>query len=156
MGRRVLLAAVTCLMVGAGAEALAQSVQLRETAAMINGTIRANYFRPAELDSDAYRQIEEDVIALAETATSADEFMNGFNAIWRKGPFSHVGLQKAQESAADRYMRLDTLLAGDDAVTLAWQDSTAILTVNTMSGTDTIENFRCDATLQLCIGAPSG
>ena len=53
MGRRVLLAAVTCLMVGAGAEALAQSVQLRETAAMINGTIRANYFRPAELDSDA-------------------------------------------------------------------------------------------------------
>jgi carboxyl-terminal processing protease len=50
-----------------------------------------------------------------------------------------VGLQKAQESAADRYARLDTLLAGDDAVTLAWKDSAAILSVNTMSGTDTIK-----------------
>jgi hypothetical protein len=44
-----------------------------------------------------YRQIERDTIALGETAKSADEFIERFNAIWRKGPFSHVGLQKAQE-----------------------------------------------------------
>lgn len=134
MNRRVVLAAVGCLM----AE-LCAGQNLRESAESINGTIRANYFRPAELDSDAYRRIERDVIALGEKSTSADEFMNGFNAIWRKGPFSHVGLQKARESAADRYARLDTAPAGDDAVTLAWQDSTAILTVNTMSGADTID-----------------
>ena len=79
------------------------------------------------------------MIALGERAASADEFMDGFNAIWRKGPFSHVGLQKAQESAADRYARLDTQMAGPDAVTLAWQGNVAILTVNTMSGADTIE-----------------
>lgn len=136
MSRLVVLAAVGCLIADICA---GQSPSFRETAEMVNGTIRANYFRPAELDSDAYRQIERDVIALAEKAPSADEFMNGFNAIWRKGPFSHVGLQKARESAAERYARLDTLLAGDDAVTLAWRGSTAILTVNTMSGTDTID-----------------
>jgi hypothetical protein len=136
MNRRVVLAAVGCLIVDLCA---GQSASFRETAEAINGTIRANYFRPAELDTDAYRQIERGVIALGEKSTSADEFMNGFNAIWRNGPFSHVGLQKARESAVDRYARLDTAPAGDDAVTLAWQDATAILTVNTMSGSDTIK-----------------
>jgi hypothetical protein len=38
-----------------------------------------------KLDSDVYRQIESNVIALGEKATSADEFMNGFNAVWRNG-----------------------------------------------------------------------
>jgi carboxyl-terminal processing protease len=139
MNRRLLLAAAGCLIANICADALGQSTNFREAAESINETIRANHYHRAELDSDAYRQIETDVIALGEKATSADELMSGFNAIWRKGPFSHVGLQKAQESAEDRSARLDTILAGDGAVTLAWKDSTAILTVNTMSGTDTIK-----------------
>jgi carboxyl-terminal processing protease len=139
MNRHLLLAAAGCLIAGICADALGQSANFREAAELINGTIRANHYHRAELDSDAYRQIETDVIAIGEKATSADEFMNGFNAIWRNGPFSHVGLQKAQESAADRYARLDTMIAGDDAVTLAWKDSAAILAVNTMSGADTIK-----------------
>ncbi|MGH8177832.1 MAG: S41 family peptidase [Steroidobacter sp.] len=138
MNRRPLLAAVVSLMACICSSALGQGANFRDGAELINDTIRANHYRPAELESDVYRQIERDVIAFGEKAASADEFMNGFNAIWRNGPFSHVALQKAQESAADRYARLDTMPGGDGAVTLAWKDSAAILTVNTMSGVDTI------------------
>lgn len=141
MNRSLLLAAPVCLILGICADGLGQSADFREAAETINDAIRANHYHPAELDSDAYRQIEANVIALGEKAASAEEFMDGFNALWRQGPFSHVGLQKAQESAAARYARLDTLLAGDDAVTLAWKDSTAILTVNTMSGADTVKKI---------------
>ncbi len=139
MNRRLLLAAAMSLIASIGSDAAGQRSNFREAAVAINNTIRANHYHRAELDSDVYRQIEKDVIALGERAASADEFMDGFNAIWRKGPFSHVGLQKAQESAADRIARLDTLVAGADAVTLAWKGAAAILTVNTMSGADTIE-----------------
>lgn len=116
----------------------AQSGKFRDSAVAINDTIRANHYHPTELDSDAYRQIEHDIVVLGEKATSVNEFIEGFKAIWRKGPFSHVGLQKARESAADRIAKLDTLVAGADAVTLTWRGSTAVLTVNTMMGADTI------------------
>lgn len=136
---RHLLAPAILLMAGICAAASDQHSGFRETAASINATLRANHYKPAELESDAYRQIEKDVVALGEKATSADEFLSGFRALWRKGPFSHVGLQLAQEPAAERIARLDTLVVGPDAVALAWQDSTAILTVNTMNGADTIK-----------------
>lgn len=140
MTRRLLLAlAALPLIAGIGSDASGQSGNLREAAAVINSTIRANHYHRSELESDTYRQIERDVIAMGEKATSADEFMNGFNAIWQNGPFSHVRLQKAQEPAGDRIARLDTLIAGADAVTLEWQGSIAILTVNTMNGADTIK-----------------
>ena len=119
----------------------AEAADFRRAAELINATLRANHYRPAELDSDAYRQIEADVIALGARATSADEFMTGFNTRWRRGPFSHVGLQRAEEPAAARLARVDTLTAGDGAVTLAWEGGAAILTVNTMSGADTIEKI---------------
>ena len=133
------LAATLFLIAGICSDALGQSANFREAADAINNTIRDNHYRRTELASEAYLQIEKDVVALGEKAASADEFMNGFNALWRKGPFSHVGLRKAEGSAADSIARLDTLIAGDGAVTLAWNGSAAILTVNTMSGTDTIK-----------------
>jgi carboxyl-terminal processing protease len=133
-----LLATALSLLAWCSPDSLAQSANFRVTAEAINHTIRANHYRPAELETPAYRQIEEDLIALGEKAASADEFMNGFRTLWRKGPFSHVGLQKAEEPAADRIARFDTQNAGASAVALAWKDSTAILTVNTMNGADTI------------------
>ena len=138
MHRRLLLIPLT-LIAGIGSIASGQGSNFRDSAVAINETIRANHYHPTELDSDRYRQIERDVIALGEQATSADEFIDGFKAIWRKGPFSHVGLQKAQEPAAERIAKLDTLIVGPDAVKLAWQGATAILTVDTMNGADTIE-----------------
>ena len=127
------------LIASVSSERLGQSVNFREAAESINKTIRANHYRRDELAGAAYLQIEKDVIALGEKAATADEFMNGFNALWRKGPFSHVGLRKAEEPAADRIARLDTELVGESAVTLAWNGSIAILTVNTMNGADTIK-----------------
>jgi carboxyl-terminal processing protease len=139
MNRRLFLATgiavTTCLC----SNVLGQTGNFRQPAEAINAAIRANHYRQTELDSDGYRQIEKDVIALGERATSAEEFIEGFNALWRKGPFSHVSLRKAQESAAERYAPLDTEMAGPDAVTLTWQGNVALLTVNTMSGADTIE-----------------
>jgi carboxyl-terminal processing protease len=136
----LLLAAVSFVAVAChhGAE---KSANFRASAELINATIRTNHYRPTELDNEAYRKIEYDVIALGETASTADEFIAGFKAIWQHGPFSHVGLMLAEESAAARYARLDMLVAGDDAVTLTWKGASAILTVNTMSGTDTIDKI---------------
>ena len=139
MNLRFLLAAVVFLIVGVSSYSGGQAADFRAAAKLINDTIRANHYHPAELDNDAYRQIEKDVIALGDKAVSGDEFLAGFNAIWQKGPFSHVGLRKAGEPAADRYARLDAQMAGDGAVTLAWKGKAAILTVNTMSGADTIK-----------------
>jgi carboxyl-terminal processing protease len=139
MNRRLFLARSITLTTALCSEGFGQTSNFRQAADAINATIRANHYRPTELDSNAYRQIEKDVMALGERATSADELIEGFNALWRKGPFSHVSLRKADESVAERYARLDTEMAGPQAVKLRWQADNAILTVDTMSGADTIE-----------------
>lgn len=139
MNRSFLLGGALSLFICIGSDASAEDGNFREAAVAINNTVRAHHYNPAELDNAAYRQIERDTIALGERAKSADEFMDGFNALWQKGPFSHVGLQKGQGPAADRIASLDTLVVGPHAVSLAWQGSTAILTVNTMIGADTIK-----------------
>ena len=139
MNRRLFLATGIAVTTCFCCDVLGQTGNFPQAADAISATIRANHYRRAELDSSAYVQIEKNVIALGERATSAEEFIEGFNALWRKGPFSHVSLRKAQESVAERYARFDTELAGPDAVTLTWQTNVAILTVNTMSGADTIE-----------------
>lgn len=132
---------VAVLLIAACSHVAMAAADLRLAAESINKIIRANHYHSTELDNDAYRQQERDVISLGETAASADEFMNGFNALWKKGPFSHVALRRAEEPASDRVARLDSLIAGEGVVTLTWQGSDAILTVTTMSGADTIEKI---------------
>lgn len=141
MTLKYLLAGGFVLMTGVYSHVSGQAADFRAAADLINHTIRANHYHPTELDSDVYRQIEEKVVALGDKATSADEFMTGFNSIWQSGPFSHVALLRAEETAQERYARLDTLIVGDGAVSLVWDETTAILTVNTMSGADTIEKI---------------
>jgi hypothetical protein len=138
MNRRLFLATYITVTTCLCSDVLGQTGNFRQAAEAINATIRANHFHRAELDSSAYLQIEQNVIALGERTTSAEEFTEGFNALWRKGPFSHVSLRKAQESVAERYARFDTEMAGPDAITLNWQGNVAILTINTMNGADTI------------------
>lgn len=138
---RCVLAIATLLVAGACSHVPAPANDFRAAAESINATIRANHYRPTELDSDRYLRIEANVLALGDTAASGEAFRSGFNGIWKQGPFSHVALLRAEETAAERYARLDTMPAGDDAVTLAWQGDAAILTVNTMSGADTIERI---------------
>jgi carboxyl-terminal processing protease len=138
VNRRLFLATATAVAACLCSNVFARGACFREAAAAINQTIRANHFHRADLESDAYRRIEKEVIALGERATSPGEFIESFNALWRQGPFSHVSLRKAQESAAERHARLDTEMAGPQAVDLRWERNAAILTVNTMSGVDTI------------------
>ena len=127
--------ALTLLGFNAGAE----DVNFHEAALAINATIRANHYHPDELNSGAYRQIEREVIELGKNTTAADQFMKGFNELWSKGPFSHVGLRRAEEPAAQRIASFDAQRAGPDAVKLTWQGDTAVLAVTTMSGVDTLE-----------------
>ena len=139
MTRAHLVTAVLILATAFASGAKAEGSNFHDAAVAINATIRANHYHRDELNSDTYLKLEQEVIALGEKAASADQFVTEFNAVWRNGPFSHVGLKRAEEPAANRLAALDTQRVGPDAVTLTWRDTTAILAINTMSGVDTIQ-----------------
>jgi len=112
-----------------------------EVALAINQTMHAYHYNPAELESAEYQQIEAATTVLGETATSHEAFMEGFRANWKKGPFSHVTLNPAQQSADDLADYLDTIRIGGGGALLSWQGDVAVLTVKTMMGLDTIEEI---------------
>lgn len=112
-----------------------------EVVAAINETMRAYHYNPAELDTVEYQRVEAAVSALGEVATSDEEFMEGFRDIWADGPFSHVTINSARQSADDLADYLDTIRIGGGGAILAWHGDVAILTVNTMMGLDTIEEI---------------
>ena len=72
---------------------------------------------------------------------SDEEFIEGFRRIWVDGPFSHVTLSEAQQSADDLADYLDTMRVGGNGASLVWHNDIAVLTVNTMMGRDTIEEI---------------
>ena len=112
-----------------------------EVVVAINKTMRAYHYNPAELDSAEYGRIEAAIIALGETAESDEAFVEGFRMLWKNGPFSHVVLNLAQQSADDLADYLDTIRIGGGGALLSWQDDVAVLTVKTMMGLDTIEEI---------------
>jgi len=81
------------------------------------------------------------VAKLAEVATSDEAFMSGFREIWKNGPFSHVEINLAEQSASDLADYLDTIRIGGGGALLAWQGDVAVLTVGTMMGLDTIDEI---------------
>jgi len=112
-----------------------------EVATAINETMRAYHYDPAELDTPAYKRIEAAISELAEVTTSDEAFIEGFQEIWKNGPFSHVAISKAQQPADALANYLDTMRIGGGGAVLAWQGDVAVLTVNTMMGLDTIEEI---------------
>jgi carboxyl-terminal processing protease len=122
-------------------EQVSSKTNYPEVAVAINETMRAYHYNPAELNTPEYRRIEAAVTVLAEAATSDEAFMKGFREIWKNGPFSHVTINVAQQSADDLADYLDTIRIGGGGALLAWQGDVAILTVNTMMGLDTIEEI---------------
>ena len=112
-----------------------------ELAAAINATMRTYHYNPEELDTPEYLRIEESISALGRSVTSDEEFTEGFREIWSNGPFSHVTINEAQQSADDLADYLDTMRIGGGGASLGWQGNVAILTVNTMMGLDTIEEI---------------
>ncbi|MEM8634546.1 MAG: S41 family peptidase [Pseudomonadota bacterium] len=113
----------------------------KKTAQSINETIQAYHYNPDELDTDEYEATRRALAHLAGTAQSDESFLNGFRAIWEHGPFSHVDLNKARGSAEDLAVYLDDMDVGGNGAILTWQGDTAILTVNTMMGADTIKQL---------------
>jgi carboxyl-terminal processing protease len=122
-------------------ELVSPNTNYPEVVAAINETMRAYHYNPAELDTPEYRQFEAAITALAKVATSDDAFMQGFREIWENGPFSHVEIHPAQQSASDLADYLDTMRIGGGGALLAWQGDVAVLTVSTMMGLDTIEEI---------------
>ncbi len=142
MIRAIVAAVIAVIAVSAIADELVtQKTDYRAVAAAINETMRSYHYDPAELDTPPYKRVEASVATLAETTTSDEAFIEGFREIWKSGPFSHVELRMAQESADDLAAYLDTLRIGGGGAVLTWQDNVAILTVNTMMGLDTIEEI---------------
>ena len=107
----------------------------------IDQTMQAYHYNPAELEGAPYRQIVTQVAALAETVETDEDFVSGFREIWTNGPFSHVQLNKAEQSAEALTEYLDNLRIGGGGAVLSWQGDVAVLTVNTMMGLDTIEEI---------------
>ena len=112
-----------------------------EVAAAINATMRAHHYNPDELDMPEYLRIEAAISALGKSTTSDEEFIEGFRQIWANGPFSHVSISAAQQSADDLADYLDTMRIGGGGASLAWHGDIAVLTVTTMMGLDTIEEI---------------
>lgn len=133
------------LIVAASLPAHAQPAEQPETfeAAVnaISETMHRYHFNPAILSEPEFLAIETEVRALATRAQSNEEFVEGFNAIWQDGPFSHVILQIASASAEETAAYLDTLRVGETGATLSWTGDVAVLTVTTMMGLDTIEQI---------------
>ena len=122
-------------------EAADPKTDYSEVVVAINQTMRAYHYNPSELDSNEYQRIEAAITGLGETAVSDQAFLDGFRAIWENGPFSHVTLNPAQQSADDLADYLDTLRIGGGGAILSWQGDVAVLTVQTMMGLDTIEEI---------------
>lgn len=115
-----------------------QPVDLAEVARSVSETLRAHVYDPAVLDSERYAAIEHETLQLAGRVATRDEFVSAFNRMWQDGPFSHVRLVPAQQSAEQLASYLDTMNVGGTGAVLEWQGDTAVLTVNTMMGQDTI------------------
>jgi len=112
-----------------------------EVAQRIERAMQAHLFDPRLMQSEAYLSTQQAVAELAAKAPTREAFVAGFNDIWRSGPFSHVRLAVAQQSATALADYLDSMRIGGGGAVLTWENEIAILTVNTMMGLDTIEEI---------------
>ena len=135
------VAALSPARVSHAGENKEQQTDYPDVVATINKTLRAYHYDPAELDTPEYLRIEQAIVALGDSVVSDEALLDGFREIWKDGPFSHVTLNKAQQSAQELANYLDAMRIGGGGATLAWQDDIAILTVRTMMGLDTIEEI---------------
>jgi carboxyl-terminal processing protease len=97
------------------------------------------HYNPKELDTDQYVELEGKIEILAKTAETKEVFINGFNELWKDGPFSHVRLTKTEQPANEMAEFIDNMEVGEHGVSLSQDGQTAILTITTMTGLDTKE-----------------
>ena len=113
--------------------------QLVSVADSISALMNNYHYNPEELKKEEYVKLEVKVQILADTVKTREEFINGFNDIWKDGPFSHVRLGTMIQPATAMADYIDSLKVGNQSVSISWNGKTAILTINTMTGIDTKE-----------------
>lgn len=111
------------------------------TLADIEKAMQTYHYSPRELHSQEYKTMQAKMKALAQSATSKNDFIDGFNQIWSDGPFSHVRIAEAEQSAEALAEFLDSMNVGGNGAALTWKENVAILTVDTMMGQDTIKQI---------------
>jgi carboxyl-terminal processing protease len=113
-----------------------------DVAVAVGEAMRRWHYNPAELGTDGYKAMEARAMLLANTEGSPEDFAKAFTAAWRKdGPFSHVRMDVARSSAAETAAYLDGMKVGGTGAKLNWKENVAILTVDTMMGSDTIDQI---------------
>jgi carboxyl-terminal processing protease len=121
--------------------AVAQVPDLGVVAAAIARTLHEQLFDPRLLQTAAFVAVQARVSELAAQAPSKEDFVVGFNRVWREGPISHVRLASARQSAQDLAAHLDDMNVGAQGAQLTWHEDVAVLTVRTMMGRDTIQRI---------------
>lgn len=115
--------------------------QFAKAAEEIEHLLQANIYDPKVLLKPVYQNIQNKIRNLSIRAKSESEFIDGFNQLWKSGPFSHINLVKSPQSAEQMALYFDSMNVGGKAVELKFKQNTAVLTVNTMMGQDTIKQI---------------
>lgn len=119
----------------------AAKLPFEQTLDDIEKAMQTYHYSPKELSSQEYKEMQAKMKVLAESAETKKAFITGFNRLWREGPFSHVRIDEAKQSAEELADFLDGMNVGGNGAVLSWKNSIALLTVNTMMGQDTIKQI---------------
>jgi hypothetical protein len=107
--------------------------------AAFDRVVAAKLFSPADLEKPAYIRFRKTLGQIADAANDDLDLLLGFRWAWTDDPFSHFELKRSQRNAEELFAYFDDYRVGFEAATVEFEGSTAILTVRTMMGADTIE-----------------
>jgi len=118
---------------------------LRDYAALMaafDTVVGGKVFRPADLENPAYLAFRERMGQIASAATNDLDLLLGFRFAWTNQPFSHFELRRDGQSAEAMIAGFEDFRVGYEAARLEVEEGVAVLTVDTMMGSDTIEQIR--------------
>lgn len=119
----------------------AEESDFHQSLVEIESAMQAYHYSPKELNTPEYKDMQAKMKELSKSAKTKSDFIKGFNKMWREGPFSHVRIDEAKQSAEALADYLDNMNVGESGAVLTWTNDIAVLTVNTMMGQDTIKQI---------------
>ena len=103
--------------------------------------VKSKIFSPDDLQRRGYLEFRRSFGEIAELASDDLDLLLGFHLAWNDGPFSHFQLRRSHQSAEEMFTHFDSFRVGFEAATTEFDNRTAVLTVRTMMGADTIEQI---------------
>lgn len=103
--------------------------------------VATKIFSPQDLGEASYQEFRERLGKVAALAEDDLDLLFGFHWSWRSDPFSHFEFKRSHQSAEQLFGFFDQYRVGFEAATVDFDGDTAILTVRTMMGADTIEQI---------------